>query len=99
MAAMYGARAFMVSVSPVKGALRSFAIARASAGVIVAVGRPGVGSPILGGNAEDDEDPDRQDDCDEWSHPAPPFSSVTPSWFFSGYAAYSTLLRVTCQAV
>src|SRR5437867_2014583 len=66
-----------------------------SAGVIVAVRRPGVGSPVLGGNAEEDEDPDRQDDCDEGSHAAPPFSSVTPSGLFSGYLMYINLLRVT----
>ena len=51
------------------------------------------------GDAEEGEDPDRQDDCDVRSHPAPPFFFRNPLIWYLWLLLKITLLCVTCQAV
>ena len=48
------------------------------AGVVVAVGRSGIGAPQNGGDAQGRQNPNRQDDCDEGNHLGPPFLFRNP---------------------
>ena len=87
----------MVVVSPMRG-LCSWKVKPDLAGVVVAVRWAGV-DPEPGGDAEQGEDPDRQDDCDEGSHLAPPFLFRNPLDGYLWLLVNFSLLRVTCQAL